>query len=58
MLNPKMQIIWQVLDMAKDVEDTMVINACRRLIEANRKGWKKYARKSDINLVMYFAEAI
>ena len=55
-MNPKMQIIWQVLEAAKDAGDEMVIAACRRLIIANRLGWKKHHAPADYALVRGFAE--
>lgn len=54
--SPKMQIIWNVLEAAKDNNDAMVIAVCRRLLWANILGWKKHARCDDIKLVLEFAE--
>lgn len=51
---PKMSIVWTVLEAAKDANDAVVIAACRRLIEANRLGWKKYAKVADYNMVVEF----
>ena len=34
----RMQIVWQVLEGAKDAGDNMVISACRTLITADRIG--------------------
>lgn len=53
---PRMQMVWDVLKSAKDNNDQRVIAACRRLIEANRLGWTKYAKKEDYDLVKSFAE--
>jgi hypothetical protein len=52
---PRMEIVWSVLEGAKDAGDLIVIAACRRLIEANRLGWRKYAQAADIQLVKAFA---
>ncbi|BCH23535.1 hypothetical protein [Mesorhizobium sp. L-8-3] len=52
---PRMQIVWDVLEAAKDNADEMVIAACRRLIVADRLGWKKHAKRGDIELVMSIA---
>ena len=52
---PRMQIIWQVLEAAKDNNDVAVINACRRLITANTIGWRKHHNPADYALVMEFA---
>jgi hypothetical protein len=53
---PRMQIVWQVLEGAKDCQDQIVINACRRLINANTIGWRKHADKRDWQLVLEFAQ--
>ena len=53
-MNPKMQIVWSVLEAAKDAGDELVVAACRRLIVANRLGWKKYADAADFKLVSSF----
>jgi len=55
MTTPKMQITWKVLEAAKDAGDALVISACRRLIIANRLGWKKYVDQNDVRLVWAFA---
>lgn len=55
-MTPRMQIVWDVLEGAKDAKDELVIAACRRLIEANRRGWRKHASKADWQLVSAFAE--
>lgn len=52
---PRMEMVWSVLDGAKDAGDQVVIAACRRLIEANRLGWRKYAQAADIATVKAFA---
>ncbi len=44
---PRMRIIWSILEMAKDIGDDFVISICRRLIVANRLGWRKHASKTD-----------
>ena len=54
-MTPKMQIVWNVLEAAKDAGDQMVVSACRRLIVANRLGWRKHANLNDWNLVLAFA---
>ena len=54
----RMQITWEVLEAAKDAGDEMVIAACRRVIEANRKGWRKHSSEvaADFRLLMDFAD--
>lgn len=58
MLTPKMQIVWDVLEAAKDNRDAVVIAACRRLIVANRLGWKRHAAQADKDLVYAFADGM
>ena len=53
---PRMQIVWQVLEAAKDNNDVLVINACRRLITADRIGWRKHHDPKDFAIVMAFVE--
>jgi hypothetical protein len=54
----RMTITWDVLEGAKDVGDEMVIAACRRVIEADRRGWRKHRAEvaADFQLVMDFAD--
>lgn len=48
----RMKIVWDVLNAAKDCNDTFVINACRNLINANRIGkWSM----ADWSIVKEFA---
>lgn len=54
-LPPRMQIVWSVLEAAKDAGDTSVIAACRRIITADRIGWRKHGNPADLRLVMEFA---
>ena len=54
MTTPRMEIVWRVLERAIDAEDWEVIEACRRLVIANRLGWRRYTNASDWNLVMAF----
>jgi hypothetical protein len=53
---PRMQIVWQVLEAAKDAGDNFVIAACRRIIIADRIGWRKHGNAADLRLVLAFAE--
>lgn len=55
MMSPRMQIVWEVLEMAKDNQDAMVIAACRRAIVANRLGRTKTdENRADIALICQF----
>ena len=54
--SPRMQITWQVLEAAKDAEDDMVIAACRRVIVADRLGWRRHGNPADLRLIYAFAE--
>jgi hypothetical protein len=51
-----MQIVWNVLEAAKDNNDQAIIAACRRLIEADRLGWKKHHDPADYRLILEFAQ--
>lgn len=57
MTTPRMEIVWRVLELAIDAEDWDVIEACRRLVVANRLGWRRYTNATDWNLVMSFDDA-
>lgn len=57
MSSPKMDIVWDVLPRALDNEDWTVIEACRRLIVANRLGWRRFTNASDWNIVLAFNES-
>lgn len=52
---PRMQIVWQVLEAARDTGDKVVIGACVRLVEADRRGWRKHHRREDWEIVKAFA---
>jgi hypothetical protein len=52
---PRMRITWAVLEAAKDAGDEMVIAACRRIIAADRIGWRKHGNPADLELVYTFA---
>ncbi len=52
-----MQIVWDVLARAIDNEDWTVIEACRRLIVANRLGWQRYTSATDWTIVLEFYES-
>jgi hypothetical protein len=52
---PRMRITWAVLEAAKDAGDEMVIAACRRIIIADRLGWRKHGDPADLELVYSFA---
>ena len=51
----RMNVVWEVLDMAKDVRDFHIWGACRRLIIADRLGWRKYHDPADMALILDFA---
>lgn len=50
-----MQIVWDVLEAAKDAGDAQVIAACRRIIKADRIGWRKHGNPADLRIVIAFA---
>lgn len=53
-MTPRMQITWEVLEAAKDAGDEFVIAACRRIITADRIGWRKHGNPADFRLVLAF----
>lgn len=55
-MSPRMQIVWSVLEAAKDCGDEFVIAACRRCITADLIGWRKHGNKADLRIVYAFAE--
>lgn len=55
MMAPRMQIVWEVLEAAKDAGDDFVLAACRRVIAADRIGWRKHGDKADLRIVLAFA---
>ena len=55
---PRMTITWQVLEAAKYAGDEMVIAACRRIIVADRRGWKKHGNPADMKLILQFDQAL
>jgi hypothetical protein len=52
----RMRVVWDVLERAKDTGDEMVIAACRRIITADRLGWRKHGDAVDLRFVLAFAE--
>lgn len=38
---PKMLVVWEVLEVARESGNRPVINACVRLIDADRRSWRK-----------------
>lgn len=54
----RMQITWNVLEAAKDAGDEMVIAACRRIIAANRIGWRRHGNSADLRLIYEFADTV
>lgn len=52
---PRMQITWRVLEGALEAGDADVVAACRRVIVANRLGWRKYGNPADLQLILAFA---
>ena len=57
-MSPRMTITWVVLEAAKDAGDAHVIDACRRIITADRIGWRKHGDPADYSLVLSFYDAL
>lgn len=53
-MNPRTQITWSVLEAAKDAGDATVVAACRRIIVADRIGWRKHGNPADYAMVLAF----
>ena len=51
--SPRIQAVWEVLEAARETGEKSVINACVRLIDAHRRGWRKQA--DDWRVVKAFA---
>jgi hypothetical protein len=51
---PRMTITWEVLKAAKRVGDEPTIAACRRIIVANRRGWRMHGDAADLRQVYAF----
>jgi hypothetical protein len=56
-MTPRMNIALEVLDMAKDNDDAGMIAVCRRVIEADRIGWRKHGDPADYRAVLDAYEA-
>lgn len=56
-MSPRMMITWSALEAAKDAGDQVVVAACRRIITADRIGWRKHGNKADFQLVLSFYDA-
>ncbi len=52
----RMRIVWDVLERALDCQDDYVVRAARRLIIANRLGWRKHRDPRDWEVVKAFVE--
>ena len=50
--NPAGDVAWSVLDAANDLGDTITVEACRRVIDANLRGIEP--APSDMALVVAF----
>lgn len=55
-MTPRMTITWAVLEAAKDAGDDAVLAACRRIITADRIGWRRHGVPADYRLVLGFYE--
>jgi hypothetical protein len=52
---PRMQVVWEVLESARETGDKSVVDACVRLIHADRRGGRKQA--DDWRIVKEFPPA-
>ena len=51
---PRMRRVWRTLEAALDTDDPRVVDAARRLIAADRLGWRRHAHPADVELVAAF----
>jgi hypothetical protein len=51
-------VIWTVLASAQHNDDAMVTATCRRLIVANRLGWRKHRDPKDWAMVRAFYDEL
>ncbi len=49
---PKMVMVWNALDTGLAADNATLVAAARRLIIANRIGWKKYHVAADWNAIV------
>ena len=54
----RVHIIQTVLEAAKDAGDEHAIACCRRLLEANRRGWKQHRDSKEWALVQECYDSI
>lgn len=52
--NARIELVWAALRRALEREDWDVIEACRRLIQAERLGWRQFTTADDWNVVLSF----
>lgn len=50
-MTPRVAITLDVLEAARDAGDPMVIAACRRILAADRLGWRKHGDRRDLRLI-------
>lgn len=48
---PRMKIVWTTLEAAKDAGVHEIAAACRRIITADRIGWRKHGNPADYQMV-------
>lgn len=56
-MTPRMQIVWTTLEAAKDAGAQEIVAACRRIITADRIGWRKHGNPADYRMVREAYEA-
>lgn len=50
-MTPRMQIVWTTLEASKDAGIDHIVAACRRIITADRIGWRKHGDPADYRMV-------
>lgn len=55
-MNKRRDVALRVIEAAKDADDHAIVAACRRVIVADRRGWKKHGNPADEKLIREFDE--
>ena len=55
---PRIDIIHTVLESAREAGVTEYVEICRRLLAADRKGWRTHADRQDWNAVLEAYEEV
>lgn len=54
----RMSITWKVLEHARAAGDEQMVAICRRIIIANRSGWRSHRTPGDLRQVIAYYDAM